>query len=95
MALLTAVAGPAAEIVLINGLHLYNYTRPDFLGIPSWITWVYFCGSPAVGNLSRQVRGAMRRSLELPVPVCKVEAASRRPWRPPPRGTAGALEQPR
>ena len=51
MAVLTAVAGPVAEIFLINVLHLYHYNNPDFLGIPSWITWVYFCGSPAVVGL--------------------------------------------
>eukprot|EP00897_Mesotaenium_endlicherianum_P003980 jgi/Mesen1/360/ME000001S02672 len=37
MACLTAVAGPCVEIALINGLHLYHYSCPDFLGIPSWI----------------------------------------------------------
>lgn len=51
MAVLTAVAGPAAEVLLINVLHLYHYNNPDFWGIPSWITWVYFCGSPAVVGL--------------------------------------------
>ena len=56
MAVLTGVAGPVTEIFLINVLHLYHYSDPDFFGIPSWIAWVYFCGSPAVGNLSRAVR---------------------------------------
>jgi len=60
MATLTAVAGPATEIVLINAFHLYAYTSPDFFGIPAWIPWVYFCGSPAVGLLSRAVRRELR-----------------------------------
>jgi len=54
IALLTAVAGPALEIGLINILHLYAYSAPDFFGVPSWIPWVYFAGAPAVGALGRQ-----------------------------------------
>lgn len=56
MAGLTAVAGPIIEIGLIKQLGLYHYTHAGSLGIPSWIPWVYFCGSPAVGNLGRKVR---------------------------------------
>ena len=55
MACLTAVAGPAVEITLINWLHLYAYTHPAVLGVPTWIPWVYFAGAPAVGNLGRKV----------------------------------------
>ena len=55
MACLTALAGPALEIFIINSLHLYHYCHPAFFGIPSWIAWVYFCGAPAVGNLGRRV----------------------------------------
>jgi hypothetical protein len=53
LAISTAVAGPTAEIVLINGPHLYNYTHADILGICSWIPAVYFLGGSAVGNLTR------------------------------------------
>lgn len=65
MAGLTAVAGPAVEMALINILHLYSYTHPVFLGTPSWIAWVYACGGPAVGNLGRKVSSTLlkRRSL--------------------------------
>jgi hypothetical protein len=45
--------------VQINGLHLYTYSHPDVLGIPSWIMWVYFCGAAAVGNLGRRVRAEL------------------------------------
>ena len=55
MMALLAVTGPVAEIGLINQLHLYTYTHPDFLGIPSWITWVYAAGGPANGALGRQI----------------------------------------
>ncbi|KAK9809857.1 hypothetical protein WJX72_000432 [[Myrmecia] bisecta] len=55
-AVLTAAAGPAVEIFLINALHLYHYSHPQLLGIPTWIPWVYFCGAPAVGGLGRRVR---------------------------------------
>jgi hypothetical protein len=64
MACLTAVAGPAVEITLINWLHLYSYTYPAVLGVPTWIPWVYFAGGPAVGNLGRKVSSSLleRRS---------------------------------
>lgn len=55
MATLTALAGPAAEVVLINKFGLYHYSHPVVWGIPTWIPWVYFCGSPAVGNLGRKI----------------------------------------
>lgn len=54
MAALTGVAGPAAEVALINALHLYQYSHPVFYGTPSWICWVYACGSVAVGNVGRK-----------------------------------------
>ena len=94
MAVLTGVAGPVTEIFLINVLHLYHYSDPDFFGIPSWIAWVYFCGSPAVGNLSRAVRGELRRRLKLQTPTCEVAlAAPKKAWRPPPRGNARGKRQ--
>ena len=61
MASLTAVAGPLTEIALINKLSLYQYSHPAWAGIPTWIPWVYFCGSPAVGNLGRKVKAALSR----------------------------------
>lgn len=61
MACLTAVAGPAVEVGLINGLHLYHYTHAQAAGIPLWIPWVYFCGAPAVGNLGRRVSAELLR----------------------------------
>ena len=102
VAVATAVAGPFTEIFLINVTHLYHYENPDVFGIPSWITWVYFCGSPAVGNLSRAVRARRRRALGLRTPTCEVAVATpKKAWRPPPRGNqrgerrgATAVEQP-
>ncbi|KAL6752943.1 hypothetical protein V8C86DRAFT_530655 [Haematococcus lacustris] len=55
LSLLTAVCGPAVEVGLIQGLHLYHYSHPDWAGIPLWIAWVYAAGGPAVGNLGRRV----------------------------------------
>ena len=60
MAILTALVGPLVEMFLINVLHLYFYTHSDFFGTPSWICWVYACGSPAVGILGRQVLSVLR-----------------------------------
>lgn len=80
MASLTAVAGPAAEIILINYGHLYAYSHSDIFGIPTWIPWVYFCGGPAVGNLSRQIRNELREMNGLPGPTTRVVAYSKRRW---------------
>ena len=55
MMFLLATIGPVAEIGLINVLHLYTYSSPDFAGIPSWIAWVYAAGGPANGALGRQI----------------------------------------
>ncbi|KAK3274050.1 hypothetical protein CYMTET_17747 [Cymbomonas tetramitiformis] len=65
MACLTAVGGPLIEIFLINQLGLYHYAHADFAGIPAWIPWVYFCGSPAVGNLGRRCRAELAASSAL------------------------------
>lgn len=60
MATITALAGPAIEMFLIAELDLYSYSHPTAWGIiPTWIPWVYFCGSPAVGNLGRKIRAAL------------------------------------
>ena len=60
MATITALAGPATEVFLIAKLDLYNYSHPTAWGIiPTWIPWVYFCGSPAVGNLGRKIQAAL------------------------------------
>jgi len=59
MACLTTVCGPALEMALINGLHLYSYSHPVVYGTPSWICWVYCCGGPAVGNLGRKVSSVL------------------------------------
>ena len=37
MMLLLATIGPAVEIGLINGFHLYAYTHPDAFGVPTWM----------------------------------------------------------
>jgi len=60
MMVLLATIGPAVEVGLINGLHLYEYTHPDVSGIPTWIPWVYAAGGPANGALGRQVLYELR-----------------------------------
>jgi hypothetical protein len=52
---LTALAGPVAEIFIINVFHAYQYTHADWFGICSWIPWIYATGAPAVGNLARRI----------------------------------------
>jgi hypothetical protein len=54
MLALTMVCGPMLELVMINVLDLYHYTRPDVFGIPIWFIGAYICGCPANGNLGRK-----------------------------------------
>ncbi|EKX47210.1 hypothetical protein GUITHDRAFT_69977 [Guillardia theta CCMP2712] len=59
MSIVTGLCGPLVEVFLLQvwpawtGQTLYAYSAPDMLGIPLWIAWVYGCGAPAVGGLSR------------------------------------------
>jgi hypothetical protein len=55
LALATAVSGTLAELILINKFDLYFYTHSDWLGICTWIPWVYFLGAPAVLNVYRSM----------------------------------------
>jgi len=54
--LATALGGPGIEIGIIALTHAYFYSNADFLGLVSWIPWVYFLGGPAVGNLARLLK---------------------------------------
>ncbi|CAE7301587.1 INSIG2 [Symbiodinium sp. CCMP2592] len=58
VAVMTAVGGTLIEVCLINApwWDLYAYSKADLWGVDSWIPWVYFCGAPAVGSLSRLIR---------------------------------------
>ena len=81
-----AVGGPIIEIVLINVFHL-THTNPDIQVYPHGFRGSTLRGGPAVGNLSRTVRGKLRAFLNLAGPVCRVPIYESRPrWRPPPRG---------
>jgi len=66
IALGTAACGFAVEAVLVSR-GMFYHTRPDWLGVASWIPWIYVAGSVAVGNLARW--------LALPAPA--TSAASR------------------
>lgn len=52
LATMTAVTGSAVE-VLVSSLGYFKYVTPDVAGITSWLPWVYFAASVAVGNLGR------------------------------------------
>ena len=56
LSLLSAVAAPLSELVIINVLGLWQYPHPDIFGaggVPSWVACCYFFYTPAVGNLAR------------------------------------------
>jgi hypothetical protein len=48
----TGMGGVVVEATLVR-LGLFHHTRPDVLGLPVWLPFVYFGGSVAIGNLSR------------------------------------------
>lgn len=51
---LTAVAGTLSEIILVHfGIFSYLPPKNNFLGVASWLPWLYFTASVAVGNLGR------------------------------------------
>lgn len=53
-ALLTALVGSLAEILLIK-FKLFFYWEPDFLGIPLWLPFLYMAASVSVGHLARKL----------------------------------------
>lgn len=56
LSLLSAIAAPLSELVIINVLGLWEYPHPDIFGsggVPSWVACCYFFYTPAVGNLAR------------------------------------------
>ncbi|KAG7670013.1 hypothetical protein KSW81_008153 [Nannochloris sp. 'desiccata'] len=62
IAALTAVSGPAVELLLISQ-GLYHYAHPVlFNAVPTWILWTYFAGGPAVGNLGRKTAQILMKS---------------------------------
>jgi hypothetical protein len=48
----TGLGGVVVEATLVR-LDLFHHTRPDVLGLPVWLPFVYFGGSVAIGNLAR------------------------------------------
>ena len=53
---LTAIAGTAAEIILVHlGIFSYLPPRNTLLGVAPWLPWLYFNASVAVGNLGRSL----------------------------------------
>lgn len=53
LAALLTVGAPLTESVIINGLHLWHYDRPDFLGVPHWCGWCYAQYATGTGNFGR------------------------------------------
>lgn len=73
VAVVAALLGPLVEITLSSGFHLFYYTRPDAMGVPSWLCWLYVAAAAAVGSLGRQLWGeAPRRALVMVVGVAAV-----------------------
>jgi hypothetical protein len=53
-ALVTALAGCAAEVVLSRA-GLFRHTHQDVLGIPIWLPWIYVAASVGLGNIGRRL----------------------------------------
>lgn len=54
MALVAVVVGPAIEATYVH-LGLFEYTRPDLLGVPLWLPALYACGAPVLGQAARRL----------------------------------------
>lgn len=55
LALVCALGAPIAELPILNWFGWWHYTRPDFLGLPSWVFWCYFFYTPHLGNFARKL----------------------------------------
>ncbi|DBB05397.1 hypothetical protein WJX82_006207 [Trebouxia sp. C0006] len=53
LAALLTVGAPLTEVVIVNGLHLWHYDRPDFFGVPHWAGWCYAQYATGTGNFGR------------------------------------------
>lgn len=54
LAVATAVGGAVVEVVLVRA-GLFHHARPDVMGIPVWLPFLYVAGSVAIGNLARRL----------------------------------------
>jgi heat shock protein 5 len=96
LAALCAVGAPAAELVLLQLLPLWHYSRPDVLqevlGFVSWVPWCYFFYTPRCGRggaaVQQQAAGP-RGAVPAAARVCR-RAACRPPRLPSQRGQPGA-----
>lgn len=67
LAVLTAVAAPAAELVLMHYFGVWHYPQGNFPaaldgnGIPSFVPLCYFFYTPALGSLSRYLRNELMK----------------------------------
>src|SRR5262249_40238619 len=52
LAIGTSIGGAVVETTLVH-LRLFHHARPDVLGLPVWLPFLYFAGAVAIGNLSR------------------------------------------
>lgn len=53
LAALLTVGAPAGEMLIVNFLHLWHYSRPDTFGVPHWAGWCYATYAIGVANVSR------------------------------------------
>jgi len=54
LGVMTAVVAALTEIELIKaGAFFYRERAANFYGVPTWLPWLYFSASVAVGNLGR------------------------------------------
>ncbi|MBI2026535.1 MAG: hypothetical protein HYS98_01800 [Deltaproteobacteria bacterium] len=57
LALLTAAAGTAFEILLVrNGVFFYKEPVNSLFGVASWLPWLYAIASISVGNFSQYLK---------------------------------------
>lgn len=56
LALMTAMAGTAVEILLVRlDIFYYSPQASNLFGVPTWLPFLYMAASIAIGNFSRQL----------------------------------------
>ena len=62
MMIMAGTVGPLAELIMINFIGFYHYTRPDIWGVPLWFMGAYMCGCAPCGNLARKYLAYLEQS---------------------------------
>jgi hypothetical protein len=61
LGLATAILSTPVEMLLVHAGAFYYYPEAtNFLGVPSWLPWIYFTASVSVGNFGRALLAGLQ-----------------------------------